>query len=98
MINLLVVVQRQPVRTWTSLVERSLYHSEKMHNFVKRSKGELMLLTSVADVKYFLEQKKKNKKIIRMPNRAKEIILPFFIRPHYQTNISLLSRQRWEKS
>jgi microsomal dipeptidase-like Zn-dependent dipeptidase len=64
MINLLVVVQRQPVRTWTSLVERSLYHSEKMHDFVKRSKGELMLLTSVKDVKKFLEQKKKNKKIV----------------------------------
>lgn len=64
MITLLAIIQRQPIRTWNSLVERSLYHSQKMHGFVKRSDGELMLVKSKKDMKFFLEQKKINKKIV----------------------------------
>ncbi len=64
MITLLTVIQRQPIKTWTSLFERSMYHAQKMHGFVSRSSGELMLIKSKADLKLFLEHKKSNKKIV----------------------------------
>jgi microsomal dipeptidase-like Zn-dependent dipeptidase len=37
----LVIAQLQPVRTWTSLLERSLYHGEKLDRAVAASDGRL---------------------------------------------------------
>jgi microsomal dipeptidase-like Zn-dependent dipeptidase len=37
----LVVAQLQPLRTWTSLTERSLWHAEKLDRAVARSAGKL---------------------------------------------------------
>lgn len=37
----LVIAQLQPVRTWTSLTERSLYHAQKLDGAVAESDGKL---------------------------------------------------------
>ena len=44
-ITSLVIAQRQPVRTWNSLLERSLWHAEKLHRAVAASKGQLVAVT-----------------------------------------------------
>src|SRR3546814_20414863 len=41
-ITALVIAQLQPVRTWNSLLERSLWHAEKLHRAVAASAGELI--------------------------------------------------------
>ncbi len=38
----LVIAQLQPVRTWTSLLERSLWHATKLDRAVARSGGKLV--------------------------------------------------------
>ena len=41
-ITLLTIAQLQPMRTWTSLVERSLYHAQKLRDAVAGSDGKLV--------------------------------------------------------
>ncbi|RLA62196.1 MAG: peptidase M19 [Epsilonproteobacteria bacterium] len=64
MITLLSIIQRNPVDTWNSLLERSLYHSLKLHRYEKESQGELLIIKSKKDLKQFLFKKRKEKKII----------------------------------
>jgi membrane dipeptidase len=45
-ITLLTVAQLQPVKTWTSLTERSLYHATKLDRAVAESKNALMKVTT----------------------------------------------------
>ncbi|MBJ7439840.1 MAG: dipeptidase [Sphingopyxis sp.] len=45
-ITSLVIAQLQPVRTWNSLLERSLWHAEKLHRAVAESGGKLREVTS----------------------------------------------------
>ncbi|MBP6380709.1 MAG: dipeptidase [Sphingorhabdus sp.] len=47
-ITLLAVAQMQPVRTWNSLLQRSLWHSEKLDRATVASKGSLI---KIADAK-----------------------------------------------
>ena len=49
-ITLLTMVQLQPPRTWGSLLQRSLYHAEKLDQAVKDSGGALILIRTKADV------------------------------------------------
>lgn len=49
-ITTLVMADLQPTRTWNSLLQRSLYHAEKLKGFADRSKGQLRLITSPADL------------------------------------------------
>ncbi|WP_374138620.1 MULTISPECIES: dipeptidase [unclassified Sphingomonas] len=49
-ITLLTVAQRQPVRTWTSLLERSLWHAEKLKKYAAASKGNLRVILTPADL------------------------------------------------
>lgn len=46
----LVIAQLQPVRTWTSLLERSLWHAEKLHRAVAASDGTLKPVATSADL------------------------------------------------
>ena len=41
-ITTLVIAQLQPTRTWTSLLERSLWHAEKLDRAIADSNGELV--------------------------------------------------------
>ncbi|WP_309623572.1 dipeptidase [Novosphingobium sp.] len=44
-ITALVIAQRQPMRTWDSLLERSLFHAEKLDVAVSQSQGLLRKVT-----------------------------------------------------
>lgn len=46
----LVKFQQQPERTWTSLLQRSLFHAEKLHGFAARSADKLRVITTPADI------------------------------------------------
>ena len=49
-ITSLVIAQLQPVRTWNSLLERSLWHAEKLHRAVAASAGELRAVDAPGDI------------------------------------------------
>ncbi|MGL4541800.1 MAG: dipeptidase [Polymorphobacter sp.] len=49
-ITLLAVAQLQPVRTWNSLLERSLWHAEKLRRAEAGSEGRLRIVRSGADI------------------------------------------------
>lgn len=49
-ITLLAISQLQPFRTWFSLLERQLYHGEKLNDAVIDSKGGLIQIKSAGDV------------------------------------------------
>jgi len=49
-ITALAIGQMQPPRTWTSLLERSLWHAEKLKRAEADSKGALLIVRSGADL------------------------------------------------
>ena len=49
-ITLLAIGQLQPVGTWTSLLERSLWHAEKLRRAEAASEGRLRIVRSAADL------------------------------------------------
>ena len=49
-ITLLTMVQLQPPRTWGSLLQRSLYHAEKLEQAARDSGGALILIRTKGDV------------------------------------------------
>lgn len=55
----LVIAQMQPVRTWTSLLERSLYHGEKLDRAVGRSGGKLAKVFDLASFEGLLAARAK---------------------------------------
>jgi microsomal dipeptidase-like Zn-dependent dipeptidase len=57
-ITLLAIGQLQPMRTWTSLLERSLWHAEKLHRAVRRSEGFLWLVRSPEDIDRLLARRR----------------------------------------
>ena len=46
----LVIAQLQPVRTWGSLLNRSLWHATKLRRAARASDGQLRLVTSAKDL------------------------------------------------
>jgi membrane dipeptidase len=49
-ITLLAIAQLQPVKTWSSLVERSLYHAAKLDHAIDGSNGALWRVASASDL------------------------------------------------
>ncbi|WP_283419931.1 dipeptidase [Sphingopyxis sp. Geo48] len=49
-ITALAIAQLQPVRTWTSLLERSLWHAEKLNRAVAKADGKLIAVAAPADI------------------------------------------------
>lgn len=49
-ITLLTIAQLQPVKTWGSLVERSLYHASKLNDAVVTSGGKLVAVSNAGHV------------------------------------------------
>jgi microsomal dipeptidase-like Zn-dependent dipeptidase len=49
-ITSLVIAQLQPKRTWNSLLERSLWHAEKLHRAAAASSGTLKPVATAADL------------------------------------------------
>ncbi len=59
-ITLLTVAQLQPPRTWTSLLERSLWHAQKLDAAAARSNGALRVVRSAADLDRLLADRMAN--------------------------------------
>ena len=49
-ITLLTIAQAQPPRTWTSLLERSLWHAQKLERAAAGSNGGLRVIRTAADL------------------------------------------------
>lgn len=56
-ITLLTLAQLQPPRTWTSLLERSLYHAHKLEDAAEESEGRLMLVRTASDLEELLQER-----------------------------------------
>ncbi|OKO71533.1 dipeptidase [Bradyrhizobium sp. NAS96.2] len=54
----LAIIDLQPMRTWFSLLQRSLWHAEKLHNFADKSAGRLRVITTTADIDRLLADRK----------------------------------------
>lgn len=50
-ITALAIAQLQPVRTWTSLLERSLWHAQKLETAIEESRDELYQIWTPDDVR-----------------------------------------------
>ncbi|WP_375737481.1 dipeptidase [Pseudomonas boanensis] len=61
-ITLLVLAQRWPKPTWTSLLQRALYQGDKLQQAAAESQGKLVLVRSRADLASFLEAWNKDPK------------------------------------
>lgn len=57
-ITLLAIGQLQPIRTWTSLLERSLWHAEKLRAAEQNSGGHLAEIDTPQDLSILLTQRK----------------------------------------
>lgn len=53
----LTIAQLQPIRTWTSLLQRSLYHGEKLDRAAAESDGRLMKVAQPQDVQALLARR-----------------------------------------
>ena len=59
-ITTLAIVQGWPIKTWTSLYERAIFQSQKIHKLSEENPNDLMLIKSKLDLSSFLEKRKKN--------------------------------------
>lgn len=63
-ITSLVVADLQPPRTWFSLLQRSLWHAEKLHRFVERSNGRLRLIATPSDIDRLLADRRSGNAVV----------------------------------
>ena len=63
-ITLLTVAQLQPPRTWNSLLERSLWHAEKLRRAESSSKGRLRIVRSGIDVRRLLADRSAGREVV----------------------------------
>ena len=63
-ITQLVIADLQPMRTWNSLLQRSLYHAEKLKRFAERSNGQLRLITSLADLQKLIADRRAGRGVV----------------------------------
>lgn len=63
-ITLLTIAQMQPPKTWSSLLERSLFHARKLDRAAAGSDGKLRVIRTPADMDALLAERAKGKKIV----------------------------------
>ena len=63
-ITLLVMAQRWPTVTWTSLAERALFQADKLHHLAAHDPDNLMLVRSRIDLAEFLQRRQSNPTLI----------------------------------
>jgi microsomal dipeptidase-like Zn-dependent dipeptidase len=61
-ITLLTIAQLQPVKTWSSLAERSLYHAQKRDDAVVASAGAIKALDTAGQLDALLSARQKDKR------------------------------------
>lgn len=54
-VTMLAMAQRWPVATWTSLLQRALYQSDKLHKAVQDSQARLILVKNQQDMAAFVK-------------------------------------------
>ncbi len=62
-ITLLTFAQLQPPRTWTSILERSLYHAQKLQRAADHSDGRLRFIKTSADLTKLLADRANGQKV-----------------------------------
>ena len=62
-ITLLTIAQLQPVWTWTSLLQRSLFHAEKLRKVEAGSNGRLRIVRSGVDVQRLIADRQAGKNV-----------------------------------
>ena len=62
-ITLLAIAQLQPVRTWTSLIERSLWHADKLQRAAAASQGRLTIVRTPADLARLLDARRQGRAV-----------------------------------
>jgi len=62
-ITLLAFAQLQPLRTWNSLLQRSLWHAEKLHRAETTSAGRLRIIASTGDLDRLLADRAAGKRV-----------------------------------
>jgi membrane dipeptidase len=60
----LAIIGLQPVRTWSSLLQRSLWHAEKLRRFADRSGGRLRLITAQAEFDRLLADRQNGSSVV----------------------------------
>lgn len=63
-ITLLAIAQLQPPRTWTSLLERSLYHARKLDRAAAASRGQFRVIRTAADLDRLLADRFQRRKVV----------------------------------
>jgi len=64
MLTPLAIGQRQPMNTWFSLMNRSIYQCKKLEKFARRFNEEFIVVKSKNDFQKLLNLRKNNKKVI----------------------------------
>ncbi|WP_408896433.1 dipeptidase [Nocardioides sp. R1-1] len=62
-ITLLTFAQLQPPRTWTSLLQRSLYHAQRLETAARESRGALRLIRSRKDLDRLVADREGGKQV-----------------------------------
>ena len=63
-ITLLTIAQLQPPRSWGSLLQRSLWHAEKLDRAAQKSNGQLRVIHTPADLDRLLADRAKGQKVV----------------------------------
>ncbi|NLC98679.1 MAG: peptidase M19 [Actinomycetales bacterium] len=63
-ITLLSIVQGQPIRTWNSPLQRSLFHAKKLEAAAKDSNGKLQLIHDRGELADFLLEREGNQDLV----------------------------------
>lgn len=63
-ITLLAIAQAQPPRTWGSLLQRSLWHAEKLERAAAGSEGRLRVIRTPADLDRLLADRAAGRKVV----------------------------------
>ena len=63
-ITALTMIDLQPPRTWSSLLERSLWHAEKLRGFAERSDGRLRLIATPSDIDRLLADRQNGASVV----------------------------------
>lgn len=63
-ITALTIAQLQPPRTWTSLLERSLWHARKLDRYAQSSAGRLRVVHDSADIDHLLADRGRGSTVV----------------------------------
>jgi membrane dipeptidase len=63
-ITALAVVQRWPIKTWSSLAERAIFQANKVHKLAANDDDNFMLIKSQSDLNNFMQKRSINKSFV----------------------------------